>query len=155
QQVIDTSAVDKTPQGQHRRYDGRREDLLGAFRELSTVAQLPYSKFVFVHILAPHPPFVFDANGEAIDPKGFLNFSDASCLLEQNRREEYIRGYTAQLQYVNRRVMESIDAILRQSSRPPIIILQGDHGSRMNLDWDSRARSDLREPFSILNAYYV
>src|SRR5204863_2404896 len=54
-----------------------------------------------------------------------------------------------------RRVLEAVDAILRQSHQPPIIIIQGDHGSRMNLDWESQARTDLREPFSILNAYLV
>ena len=33
--------------------------------------------------------------------------------------------------------------------------VQGDHGSRLNLNWDSLEKTDVREPFSILNAYYV
>ncbi len=153
-------ALNYTPMGnnsefQRARYDSHRARLMGVFNNLNTVAQLPYSKFVFAHALAPHPPFVFGANGEPINPHGSLNFADASWLLQQITREEYKSGYIAQLQYVNRRTLEAVDAILRQSRRPPIIIIQGDHGSRMNLDWESLQNTDLREPFSILNAYYV
>jgi hypothetical protein len=135
------------------RYREHREQLLDAFRELNGVARLPYRKFVFAHILAPHPPFVLGANGEAIDPKGPLTYADGSWLTEAITKEQYRASYVAQLQYVNRRTLEAIDAILRDSKRPPIIILQGDHGSRMHLDWDSDARTDVRESFSILNAY--
>ncbi len=138
-----------------KRYNEHRKRLLGGFNGLEKVAELPYPKFVFTHILAPHPPFVFGPNGEAIDPKGPLNLADASDLLQEITRAEYSRGYVAQLQYVNARVLEAVDTILRQSKHRPIIIIQGDHGSRMNLDWESLARTDLREPFSILNAYYV
>jgi hypothetical protein len=154
-QVLGFSAFDAAPGMQHRRYNQHRKRLLGGLSNLDTVARLPYPKFVFAHILAPHPPFVFGAHGEAIDPKGPLTFADGSWLLQQITRDQYRSGYIGQLEYVNRRVLEAVDTILRQSRRPPIIILQGDHGSRMNLDWDSQARTDLREPFSILNAYYV
>lgn len=158
--LFEEQALSLTPakvlaEAEHSRYDQHRNRLLGAFRSLNTVAQLPYPKFVFAHILAPHPPFVLNAQGEAVYPSGTLNFSDGSWLLEKISREEYKSGYIAQLQYINRRVLEAVDAILKQSRRPPIIILQGDHGSRMNLDWESQAKTDLREPFSILNAYYV
>src|SRR5204863_650879 len=91
----------------------------------------------------------------AVNPKGVMSFDDASWLIGVITREEYIRGYIGQLQYVNRRTLGAIDAILRGSRRKPIIIIQGDHGSRMNLDWDSLEKTDLREPYSILNAYLV
>jgi hypothetical protein len=138
-------------------YDLHRAYLLSAFHHLDSVATLPYPKFVFAHILAPHPPFVFGPNGEAVHPSYPYNEADGSQLLRIGRisREEYKLGYISQLRYINRRVLEAVDAILQQSARPPIIILQGDHGSRMNLDWDSQEKTDLREPFSILNAYFV
>lgn len=137
------------------RYDEHRSHLLEAFDNLKKIPPLPYPKFVFTHILAPHPPFVLGPNGESVYPSGTLNLSDGSWLLGQITREQYIQGYTAQLQYVNRRALEAVDAILKQSRKPPIIIIQGDHGSRMNLNWDSLEKTDIREPFSILNAYYV
>src|SRR5262249_14491375 len=134
-----------------------REFLLAAFLHLDAVAALPCPKFVFAHIMAPHPPFVFGAKGEAVRPRYPYNEADGSQLLQMGKitREEYQTGYINQLLYINRRVLEAVDAILKQSRRPPIIILQGDHGSRMNVDWDSLEKTDLREPFSIFNAYLV
>ena len=138
-------------------YDLHRAFIRTAFTSLDSVAKLPYPKFVFAHILAPHPPFVFGSNGEAINPRYPYNEADGSQLLRTHQitRQEYKSRYIGQLQYINGRVLEAVDAIIRQSDRPPIIIVQGDHGSRLNVDWDSQARTDLREPFSILNAYLV
>ena len=146
------SAISRTT---HSGFDRHRERLQGVFHSLQTVARQPAPKFVFAHLLAPHPPFVFGANGEAVDPDGPFTLDDASWLLKRITPEQYKSRYVAQLQYVNRCVLEAVDAILQQSARPPIILLQGDHGSRMTLDWESLANTDLREPFSILNAYYV
>jgi hypothetical protein len=162
-QVLGLTALSAAPQtlavssGIAADYDLHRAYLLSAFHHLDSVATLPYPKFVFAHILAPHPPFVFGPNGEAVHPSYPYNEADGSQLLRIGRisREEYKLGYISQLRYINRRVLEAVDAILQQSARPPIIILQGDHGSRMNLDWDSQEKTDLREPFSILNAYFV
>jgi hypothetical protein len=137
------------------RYENHRKRLRGVFTNLETVAQQSSPKFVFAHLVAPHPPFVFDENGNAVNPSGSLTFADASWLLQDITRDEYKSHYIAQLQYVNKCVLQTVDAILKQSARPPIIVIQGDHGSRMNLDWESLEHTDLREPFSILNAYYV
>lgn len=153
--MIDLTAFGALAAHRKERYNRHRARLLGGFSNLETAAGLPYPKFVFTHILAPHPPFVFGANGEPIDPKGTLDLSDASDLLKSITKDEYRRRYIAQLQYVNKRALEAVDVILRQSHHRPIIIVQGDHGSRMNLNWESLARTDIREPFANLNAYYV
>ena len=155
EQAVGLTPVGATSKIQHDRYDRHRERLTGIFDNLDTVAQLPYQKFVFAHLLAPHPPFVLGANGEAVYPKKIFSLEDASSLLKQISRSDYVNGYIGQLQYVNKRVLQAIDAIQKQSLRPPVIILQGDHGSRMNLDWDSLEKTELREPFSIFNAYCV
>jgi hypothetical protein len=158
--ILESEWISRTPIGtlaSHRkaRYNRHRLRILGGFSGLEEAASLPYPKFVFTHILAPHPPFVFGANGEPHDPVGTLNLSDASDLLQLITKDDYRRGYIAQLQYVNKRTLEAIDMILRNSRHRPIIIVQGDHGSRMSLNWESLAQTDLREPFANLNAYYV
>jgi hypothetical protein len=136
-----------------KRYDDHRRRLLGVFDNLETVARLPGPKFVFAHALAPHPPFVLGATGEFVYPQGTISLADASWLRQEITREQYVSGYIAQLQYVNLRILTCVDDILALSPRRPIIIIQGDHGSRMTLDWDSQDRTDLREPFANLNVY--
>jgi hypothetical protein len=59
-----------------------------------------------------------------------------------------------QLQYVNGRIIGIVDKLLQETPRP-IIIIQGDHGSRQHLDQVSVAKSDVREAFRNLNAYFV
>jgi hypothetical protein len=68
-------------------------------------------------------------------------------------RGELIKGYVSQLQYINYKLTEVIEAILSQSERPPIIILQGDHGSRSTAE--GFGKINFREAFPILNAYYL
>jgi len=66
-----------------------------------------------------------------------------------------VRRYRDQLTYTNGRVRQTIDGILSGSERPVIIILQADHGPGSTLNWEDVAGTDLRERFSILNAYYL
>ena len=103
------------------------------------------------------PDYRRRTHGEPLVPPYPYSDADGSLLLRSHKitREEYQQGYAAQLQYINRRVLRAVDNILRQSARRPIIIIQGDHGSRLNVDWESESKTDLREPFSILNAYLV
>lgn len=49
-------------------YATHRERILYSLEHLPRVTSLEGSKFVFVHVLAPHPPFVFGLNGEPIHP---------------------------------------------------------------------------------------
>jgi hypothetical protein len=154
-QAIQMSALVRSKKLQHDLYQAHRQRINGVFDGLAMAAALPEPKFVFAHALCPHPPFVFGANGEEVDPRYPYSLADGSWLLASISREEYVSGYTGQLQYVNRKILQAIDTILAHSRVTPIIILQGDHGSRMNVDWSSEKRTDLREPFSILNAYLV
>ncbi|HLA97216.1 MAG TPA: hypothetical protein VJL34_02095, partial [Anaerolineales bacterium] len=57
--------------------------------------------------------------------------------------------------FVNRRLEETIDALLANSETPPVIILQSDHGPGSRLDWSSPGKTCLWERTAILNAYYL
>lgn len=130
-------------------FDFRRERILYAFDHMADAAQIDGPTFAFVHVLSPHWPFLFDANGESIQPPRRIG---ARADYEY---DEFIAGYTSQLLFVNSELQTAIDAILSQSSAPPIIIVQADHGPDARLDpgWELD-NTYLPERMSILNAYY-
>ena len=80
--------------------------------------------FVFVHILAPHEPFVFDEAGQPMDDAFSTGFTTAA----RSTSHDYVTKYRRQVQFVTKRIQRTIDEILAQSSEPPIIVLQSDHG---------------------------
>ena len=66
-----------------------------------------------------------------------------------------IKAYTNQATYINSLTLKMVKKILAESDTPPIIIIQGDHGPGAYLDWTSKANSNMKDRFSILNAYYL
>lgn len=129
-----------------------RMEIRQRFSIVESTASRPGPKFVFAHIVLPHPPFVFNRDGGIRQPKG-LTFADASHLgLPPG---EYIEAYSEQLLYANRLATHLIDTILEQSQGEPLIILQADHGPGAYLDWESLENSCIRERLSILNAYHL
>lgn len=130
----------------------QRGGILNIFDHLAQVPALEGPNFVFAHIMSPHPPFVFGPNGEAVK-YGECNGLDGSSF--EGNSEEYASGYRSQVAHIGHLLAETIDQILADSESPPIIIIQGDHGPGMFLDWDSAENSCLRERISILNAYYL
>lgn len=138
-------------------HDWHRERILYTFEHIADASEFEGPTFVFAHILAPHPPFVFGRHGEEIDPEYQFVLDDGSHLVGNRgfTREEYIHGYREQLLFINTKVTAAVDAILSRSDRPVVIVLQGDHGPGSMLDWESAERSNLEERFSILNAYHL
>ncbi len=105
--------------------------------ELPKIASIPAPTFTYIHFLIPHPPFVFSPNGILTDP-GFYSGSYNSPI-----NDHYFRvGYVDEIQYANQQIIPILAQILKDSSTPPIIVIQGDHGF-----------GDDRSP--ILNAYYL
>jgi len=119
-----------------------RKSILFAFDKLPELQNLNGPKFVFAHILAPHPPFAFGPDGE----KNSLIQS-----IKMGPRELYKR----QLIFISRKTQELLEALLKSSDSPPIIILQADHGIRISAssDYIYDLRS-LEEGFQIFSAYY-
>ncbi len=135
-------------------YFVHRNVILHALDRLSELATLGSPLFVFALVPAPHAPFVLDANGDAVYPKIPFSMLDGHSLIGYGMTpEDYIAGYTAQLAYVSKRVLQIVDRI--QAATPnSVIIIQGDHGSRMGLT-DDPATTNLHEVFSNLSAVYL
>lgn len=129
-----------------------RREVRSRFEVMPEVAKVTGPKFVFAHMVVPHPPFVFDASGNSIEVTSLLK-RDGSHY--QGTREKYLRQYTEQLKYINTLTEQMISGILKNSKTPPIIILQSDHGPGAYLDWESMENSCLKERVKILNAYYL
>jgi len=130
----------------------QQERVIFTFESLSNLPETSGPKFVFAHIIAPHPPFIFDANGP-ITPENTYILADGNRL--PGSQADYIRGYIAQLVYINQHMIETVDAILATASVLPIIVIQGDHGPGAYFHFDSAEETCMSERFSILNAYYI
>jgi hypothetical protein len=110
--------------------------------------------FVLAHIMAPHHPFLYDRNGNRPDISK-RDFGKADHLAED------VRGYGDQVHYLNTRLEPLIEQILANSTVPPIIVLQGDHGLRITLFANKQVKQTgledacLGESLPILNAMYL
>ena len=130
--------------------------------ELATLPQIqhriPGPRYVFAHIVSPETPLLFLRNGEAPPPT-----TDDSVVEWRNRP-----GYVEQVIFLNHSVLAAVDRILAEARTPPIIVLQGDHGSAAtSYEWlygdagpppsGDEAGLDLmlRERMGILNAYHL
>ena len=125
--------------------------VLCQFSELSSLhnsTKEPF--FAYMHFLLPHSPYVFDPSGNLKE----VQINSANTL------EERKLAYTDQVQFTNKKIIETIDKILLESDSPPIIILQGDHGSGMLIkavgaNWYNINDDSITERMSIFNAYYL
>lgn len=137
-------------------YARHREQVLYTLDHLTDAASLRGPSFVFAHIMAPHPPFVLDASGRALEPARRFSYADGSVFRGKGgKREEYIAGYRGQVEYVNRRLTDIVRELIERSETPPIIIIQGDHGSRLGVDFGSAGKTNFNECFPILNVYFL
>lgn len=134
-------------------YAAHRELIDFAFTSLAEIPDIEGPTFTFAHITAPHPPFVFDADGLPITPSYAYSFFDGN--LFPGTQEQYITGYVDQLQSINQQLENTIDAILEKSETPPIIVIMGDHGSRLSADFINPANTCIREGFSNFAAFYL
>ncbi len=124
------------------------QKILGAYQLLDGLAPSDSPRFVFVHIVAPHPPFVFDKDGNIV--ANFTHTSDGSHYMQEGGNPGlYKSQYRSQLQYIARRTLESIDKLPRHSA---ILMIQSDHGPKSKLDYESIEKTDFSECLPILCA---
>ena len=137
-------------------YDRRRLYLVEGFGALNKMAaRTAKPRFVFAHILAPHPPFVFDAE-EPVRPRGAFSYQDGSDYFDSGKTaESYASGYVGQLRWLNVRVIETVRTLVNRPGPKPIVMILSDHGSKLHLDQNDLSKTDVQESFSTLGAYLV
>lgn len=121
--------------------DRKRELVLYKLAEMEMLpSSLPSPKFVFLHLVIPHQPFVFGPDG---DP--FVIPERVYKGRTYYPTKDYVLGYRNQAIFISQKILETIKTIQQDSLRPPIIILQGDHGP---------SHFDQSDRMKILSAYY-
>ena len=96
--------------------------------------------FVFAHFLLPHYPYVYNASCEQPRASTFLNRNDydranvpGGIMNVPDGRADRYRGYFQQMLCAQKKVDALIAAIPPSLRQDAIIIVQGDHGSRISL----------------------
>jgi len=96
-----------------------------------------HPKFVYAHLMMPHPPYVYNRDGSR---KSFLQ----ALAIHAGNQEAYLE----QLIHTNRIVVDGLQHLIDKSGNRAVIILQGDHGFRYLYGPDLE-----KEGHSILSAY--
>jgi len=113
--------------------------------------------FVFAHVLLPHPPFVFTANGGSRPTSLPISLNDGFewRAAATNTPESYEAGYVEALTFANARLKRIVEHVIAREptrGRRSVIYLQGDHGPGSRLHRDDARTTDLRERHGILLA---
>ncbi len=129
--------------------DEYRDDARAAihfqFRQLQRLPSVPGRKFVFAHVLLPHPPYVFDADG------GLVVKATAEAVPERELFRE-------QLAYTDSQVRTTVEALLAgPDDQDPIVVIMGDEGPFLcrNVDCVDGSQRRLGIRFGALGAYYL
>ena len=118
---------------------------------LDDLVDEPGPKFVFAHVLLPHPPYTFASDGR------FLTDEEDAALTNAE-------GYAQQLIYLQARLEALVDRLLAlPEAERPIIVLQADEGpyptdyarNTVGYDWATATPEDLEVKFGIFNAMYL
>lgn len=88
----------------------------------------------FVHLMAPHPPFLYTAVGDPLLPadcwlQGRCRIFDVSIDKLEMERPAYVDAFVGQLQHVNRRVLEALELVIERDPEASVVVLS-DHGAR-------------------------
>jgi hypothetical protein len=135
------------------------QQVLDQLDELSELAAEPHDqpRFVFAHILSPHPPYVFTPDGTMPSYSVDDNNQGASRELK----------YINQLTYLNDRIKETVAAIRKSSKEEPVIIIQSDegpyppafadynNGEASLYPWSKASAETLKRKYGVLAAYYL
>jgi hypothetical protein len=101
--------------------------------------------FVFAHLLAPHLPHAYDADGKVL-----LQFPP------------YKQGWRQMTEFVDRRLISVVDTIQKHEPNS-VIIIEGDHGPRTTwqdtiynaiLPWEGTWEDYIRDRSANLSTYY-
>lgn len=126
----------------------KRDAIIYQLEEMPKLARIQGPKFIFLHLIAPHGPYVFNRDCNPIGVEQTIH-----------RYEE--DNYVDQLHCINHKLLELITTIQESSKNPPVIILQSDEGAPFlngwltpKDSWSSASDTLLKKKFPMLSAFY-
>lgn len=121
-------------------FEQQRARLLATFEAVKAFAATDAGgpRFLFAHVMAPHDPIVFRADGSSAPPPGCL---PTSCRLWDGVGKSDAEALAGQTAYVDHLMLDAARTILGSSDRPPVIVVLSDHGIRGNDDLDEQLRN--------------
>lgn len=112
---------------------------LSNFDSLAAMGRMSGPKFVLAHFVLPHHPYLFDRDGRVLRNATISDQFEFQKILWEKKP-----SYVSQMEFVNRRLLEALDAIRRESAQPPIIVVQSDHGPNLNQGLTQEERLQVR-----------
>ena len=100
--------------------------------------------YVFTHLFIPHPPYLFDKDGNHVTPQS----NKLKGLTGWNNKD----GYINEIQFANNQIIDIVSKILSKSDNV-IIIIQGDTGNTILNN--SSVENYMEKRLSILYAIYL
>jgi hypothetical protein len=117
------------------------------FSTLEDLPRIAGPKFIFAHFILPHHPYLFDQEGTLLR---------SATISDQFEFQKGLWGekdrYLDQLKFVNRKMEGVVRNILAKSEKPPIIVIQSDHGPALD---ELNSDEFLNVRFGILAAFHL
>lgn len=128
--------------------DKQRANRLYKFEQVKRIASQKGPKFVYMHTLLPHDPYVFNESCQPVN-------------VETGKGTD--ADYLQQLRCTNMFITDLVDHIQKASGGEAIIVLQSDEGPFMHKyydlskspQWTKLSDEALTSHMRILNAYYL
>lgn len=126
--------------------DSLRDHVAASLDDLAALADPRTHRLIVAHLLVPHLPFLWDADGEPVPvPPTWPRLSLYESVTETLGMpvSEYAQGMGAQLLALNGLLLATVDRILEQDPRAVIVVF-GDHGARYSI---AQRQTEWRRPF--------
>jgi hypothetical protein len=129
----------------------QRDQVLWSLDQIEEIAASdPGGRLVIGHVMSPHLPAVFNADGSLrVDPFDSTYYLDFRALTEQSR-DQWNAAFRAQVEHLNRLVIEVLQSVVEENPRATIVLMS-DHGSGSEFRADT-LDTDIEERFSTLFA---
>ena len=130
-----------------------RRKLLRTLHALEQLGPSDQPRLLLAHIMAPHPPFVFDSHGDPVNPPRVFTLNDGTFFA--GSESEYRSGYRAQATFIASRlpgIAAHLLEVSKSRGREAVIVIHGDHGPRLQFDAHDASRTVGAESLPVLLA---